>query len=105
MKGKNIAVLLIFHLSIPNNDHLMCYVGQTGRHLITRMKEHKRSGPVGNHLKDCNVELPMDMVDIKAKTNKSTSFLMTLEALIIDKIKPVLNTKDEYRSRALTIKL
>jgi len=30
---------------------------------------------------------------------------MTLEALIIKAIKPTLNTKDEYRSRTLTIKL
>ena len=48
-----------------------CYVGQTGRHLITRMKEHKRSGPVGNHLKDCNVELTMDIVDIPGVPKKT----------------------------------
>ena len=30
---------------------------------------------------------------------------MTLEALFIKDIKPSINTKDEFRSRALTIKI
>ena len=38
---------------------------------------------------------------INIKTNKN---LMTLEALWIDEVKPNLNTKDEYKSRTLTIK-
>ena len=32
-------------------------------------------------------------------------YLMTLEALWIREIKPKINTKDEYKSRELTIKL
>ena len=79
-----------------------CYVGQTTRHLITRLKEHQRSGPVRNHLNECRASLEIDNVNILC----SSSFeqrLMTLEALMIREIKPKLNTKDEYKSRALVI--
>ena len=81
-----------------------CYVGQTVRHLITRFKEHLRSGPVANHIKLCG-DITIDDVEIIAQTSKSESHLMTLEALCIKAIKPNLNTKDEYKSRTLTIKL
>ena len=46
----------------------------------------------------------MENVNIIASTLKSITYLMTLEALFINDIKPSLNTKDEYRSRALVIK-
>ena len=45
-----------------------------------------------------------DFVSLLDKANK-TSKLLTLEALYISKIKPVLNTKDEFKSRTLTLKL
>jgi len=35
----------------------------------------------------------------------STSKLLSLEALYIDQIKPALDTKDEFRSRTLTLKV
>ena len=82
-----------------------CYVGQTSRHLATRIKEHQKSGPVGSHMKSCNTSLTMDNVSIKTVSTRSIAHLMTLEALIIKSVKPDLNTKDEYRSRTLTIKL
>ena len=81
-----------------------CYVGQTVRHLTTRIKEHRRSGPVAGHIEECG-DITIDDVEIIAQTSKSESHLMTLEALHIKKIKPSLNTKDEYKSRTLTIKL
>ena len=82
-----------------------CYVGQTSRHLFCRIREHKRrSSPVGNHFAACNTELTMNNVNIVASSLKSSTHLMTLEALLINDIKPSLNTKDEYRSRALVIK-
>ena len=82
-----------------------CYVGQTSRHLLCRVREHKRrSSPVGSHFVACNTELTMENVKIIASTLKSITYLMTLEALFINDIKPSLNTKDEYRSRALVIK-
>ena len=82
-----------------------CYVGQTSRHMITRMKEHRKSGPVGSHFKRCDLELTMDDVTILCSTSKSMYYLMTMEALFIEQFKPTINTKDEYRSRALVIKI
>ena len=83
-----------------------CYVGQTGRHLITRFREHKsRKGPVKTHFAQCQVAVEMNNVEILASTQKGERHLLTLEALFIRDIKPVLNTQDEYRSRTLRIKL
>ena len=82
-----------------------CYVGQTSLHLITRIKEHQRSGPVQNHMNICRTCFTIDDVSILAVSKRSISHLMTLEALFIKSIKPELNTKDEYRSRTLIIKL
>jgi len=33
-------------------------------HVITHLKEHKRSGPVGNHFKGCGVQISMDSLSI-----------------------------------------
>ena len=82
-----------------------CYVGQTSRHLICRIKEHKRNGPVAIHMQACNRDLTMDDVDILYSKSKNVYHLMTLEALMINELKPTLNTKDEYRSRSLVIKI
>ena len=76
-----------------------CYVGQTNRHTLQRIKEHQRaSSPVGRHLEACNTTITMDDVIILAQTNKSEDYLMTLEALFINDLKPTLNKKDEYKS-------
>lgn len=82
-----------------------CYVGQTTRHLVYRIKEHRRNGPVANHMKSCNLELTMDNVTILCSNSKSIYHLMILEALMINQYKPIINTKDEYRSRSLVIKI
>ena len=64
-----------------------CYVGQTNRHILQRLKEHQRSSsPVGNHLASCNVDVTIDDVTILVKTSKSEDYLMTLEALWIKEI-------------------
>ena len=47
----------------------------------------------------------MENVKVIASTFKSINYLMTLEALFIKDIKPTINTKDEYRSHALVIKI
>ena len=47
----------------------------------------------------------MEEVSILATSLESVGHLMTLEAVWIDVIKPELNAKDEYRSRALVIRL
>ena len=81
-----------------------CYVGQTIRHLRTRLSEHLRdSAPVGSHLVGC---AGTDKWEYKVlDSSRSITKLLTLEALYIDKEKPTLNTRDEYRSRPLTIRL
>ena len=83
-----------------------CYVGQTGRHLQTRFQEHiKRQGPVKVHMSQCSATLGKSDVNIVHQTSRGEAFLLTLEALWIRELKPEINTKDEYRSRELTIKL
>ena len=82
-----------------------CYVGQTGRHLTTRFKEHQsKKGPVKTHFSECNILLEIDMVEILACSQKSEQHRLTLEALFIREIKPSLNTKDEYKNRELRIR-
>ena len=80
------------------------YVGQSSRHLTTRIKEHSRvSAPVGSHFLQCGVKLTLDDVKILA-TSQTLKHLMILEAIFINDTKPVLNTKDEYKSHTLVIK-
>ena len=52
-------------------------------------------GFVGKHFKEYEIDPSLDMVRIIRKSNREK--LLTLEALYIEKIKPVLNTKDKYR--------
>ena len=85
---------------------IACYVGQTGRHIQTRLKEHlQRAGPMKSHLAQYNATLTSDQVDIIHYTSRGESFLLTLEALHIRERKPSFNTKDEYKSKELVIKL
>ena len=70
-----------------------CYVGQTVRHLHTRIEEHSRpSSVLSNHFKNCNYIPTMDDVSILA-TAKSMHQLLVLEALFINNEKPLLNTR------------
>ena len=83
-----------------------CYVGQTSRHLQTRIREHSNTiGPVKKHLENCKQQLKKDDIEIIKSTSRGETLLLTLEALWIRELKPQINTKDEYRSRALTIKI
>ena len=89
-----------------NEGTLACCVGQTGRHFQTCLKEHlQRAGPMKTHLAQCNATLTSDQVDILHSTSRGESFLLTLEALHIRERKPSINTKDEYKSKELVIKL
>ena len=100
---KSFKSRVVYKISCSRCD--ACYVGQISRHLITRMKEHRSSGPVGSHFKRYGCELSIDGVAIVCNTSKSIYHLMTLEVLIIEQFKPILNTKDEYRCRTLVIKV
>ena len=100
---KDLRSGVVYQITCPRCQ--ACYVGQTRRHLITRFREHKsRKGPVKTHFAQCQVSVEMNNVEILSSTQKGERHLLTLEALFIRDIKPVLNTKDEYRSRTLRIK-
>ena len=94
---------IVYELTCPRCS--ACYVGQTGRHIQTRLKEHlQRAGPMKNHLAKCNATLTSDQVAILHSTSRGENFLLTLEALHIRERKPSINTKYEYRSKELVIK-
>ena len=95
---------IVYNLTCPRC--LACYVGQTSRHMQTRLKEHiQREGPMKQHLSKCGTTIKETNVDILQSTTRGEGFLLTLEALHIRERKPSINTKDEYRSRELIIKL
>ena len=83
------------------------YVGQTVRHLTTRIEEFKKAdSPVGLHLQQCQLEgnsadLSWEIID---RSNNQPKLLI-LEAIHTRKEKPGLNTRDEFRSRALTLEI
>ena len=84
-----------------------CYVGQTDRHFITRLKEHqqRRDQPVYKHFHQCGVKLEVGDTEFLAATTRGVTFLETLEALWIEELKPLINTREEYKQRHLTIRL
>ena len=95
---------IVYHLTCPRCS--ACYVGETCRHLQTRLKEHhQKAGPMKTHLAECSTSIPEENVKILHSTTRGESYLLTLEALHIREQKPALNTKDEYKSKELIIKL
>ena len=82
------------------------YVGQTLRHLTISIEEYKKvESALGLHLQQCHIEgnsadLSWKIIDRSNNQKK----LLTLEAIHIRKEKPGLNTRDEFRSRELTLK-
>ena len=85
------------------------YVGLTTRHLITRINEHRtRDGPIKEHGQECDTNddefVPKENFEILNRTNRGMLVLSILEALHIREIKPILNTRDEYRGRTLRVR-
>ena len=83
------------------------YVGQTVRHLTTRIEEHRKEDtPVGQHIRQCGSERGKSECNWKTFDQPSSSIkLFTLEALHIRKERPAINPRDEFRSRELTLRL
>ena len=55
---------VVYKITCPRCNS--CYVGQTSRHLLNRIKEHRRKvTPVGSHFTSCNHTLGMDDVCIE----------------------------------------
>ena len=83
------------------------YDGQTVRHLTSRFEEHKRAdSTVGLHFQQCRLEgnsadVNSEIID---KSNNQTK-LLKLEAIHTRKEKPGLNSRDEFRSGELTLKI
>ena len=95
---------LVYRITCPRCS--ACYVGVTSRHLQSRFKEHiQRTGPVKSHQLKCGGTITEESVDILKTSSRGENYLLTLEALHIRELKPQINTKDEYRSRELTIKM
>ena len=73
------------------------------RVLQQRFKEHMGSrGLIKNHFEICGTSPSEDQVKILGK-NRGDKW-MSLEALFIHRLKPTLNSKDEYKSRVLKLK-
>ena len=100
---KMIRSNVVYKLTCPRCES--CYVGQTSRQLQRRFSEHvTNKGPMKIHLQKCDTIISKNDVQILASTSRGGDYLLTLEALFQHEIKPEINTKDEYKSRALTIK-
>ena len=92
---------VVYQITCPGCD--ASYVSQTQRTLTQRFREHARPrGLVGIHFQACNISQADEHVQILGKHHGEK--LLSLEALFINKLKPNLNSKDEYRSRVLKLK-
>ena len=99
---KNLKSHVVYKITC--NGCSSIYDGQTSRHVNTRISEHqKKDSPVGQHLVECcgtTHNVKREILDACRGVEK----LMTIEAIYIKKLKPQLNTRDEYRVRELTLK-
>ena len=75
-----------------------CYVGFTHQHLGSRYQDHRKpSKNVGKHLRACDTlnTVGVDDIEILAQSMRSTAYLMTLEALWQEELRPTINKKKE----------
>ena len=102
---KKIRSHVVYKITCPRCQ--ACYVGHTCQHITERFALHcNASQLVAKHLRNCESKKMMRAEDIEIlamSTNRTT--LMTLEALWQRELRPTINTRDEFRSRILTIKL
>ena len=80
------------------------YVGQTRRHVTTRISGHrKKDSIVGQHLvESCGILHNVEWQILDAC--RGASQLITIEAIYIKKVKAQLKTRNEYRGLKLTMK-
>ena len=84
------------------------YVGLTTRHLISRVNEHfSPNGTMTKHCQSfgCNIDNPLEATSILDSSYRNIIHLSIYEALYIREINPSINTKDEYISRRLRIRV
>ena len=58
--------------------------------------------PIKTHFENCHIT-PNHDISILGRMDNGEYHLLTLEAFLFKEIAPLLNTKDEYRSRTLLI--
>ena len=99
---KNLKSHVVY--KVTSNGCSSIYVGQTSQHFTTRISEHqKKDSLVGQRFFECcgtTHNVKWEILDACRGVEK----LMTIEAIYIKKLKPELNTRDEYRGRELTLK-
>lgn len=103
---KKIRSDLVYKITCPRCQ--ACYVGFTHQHLCSRYQDHRKpSKAVGKHLRACGTlnSVGVNDIEILAQSTRGTAYLMTLEALWQQELRPTINTKKEWKSRELTIKL
>ena len=100
----NLRSGVVYQITCPRCN--ACYVGQTDRHWGTRLKEHqqRKKQPVATHLRQCRTKVDNENVEFLCSSSRGEAYLMTLEALWIREKRPKINTKDEWKSRTLTLK-
>ena len=82
---------------------VLCWPNQT--QAPTSLYWTSQKGPVKIHIEQCKVDLdPSCDIQILGSTSRGEKHLLTLEALFQKDISPCLNTKEEYKSRTLSIK-
>ena len=82
------------------------YVGQTSRHLTTRLDEHSRKGtPVATHFEQCGVPRSEIRRAVTLLDRSLSIDSLTLEALYINEMQPSINTKEEFRSKTLLLRM
>ena len=86
---------------------LESYVGYTTRNLCIRTEEHvNRDGPIKRHMALCKVKLDREkQVKVLESSTRDEEYLKVLESLWQHKLKPIINTNYEVKSRPLNIGL
>ena len=73
--------------------------------LKLRKNNHQKTRNKKVHFLNCDTEVTFESVDILASSSLGENTLLTLEALYIKDIRPSINTKDEWKSKALRIRI
>ena len=95
---------IVYRLTCPRC--FACYVGETNRLLKFRVREYiQRAGSMKSHLSQCGTTITEENMDILQTSSRGEYYLLTLEALHIRGLKPQTNTRNEYKSREIMIKL
>ena len=102
---KHIRSCIVYSFQCPRCEAR--YVGATTRHLYIRIGEHMCPSQIaGKHFKTCRAKrITTADVEILAATTRKGEYLWTLEALFIRELMPTINTRDEWKSKELTINI